>query len=132
MTYSTSFQILLNPCFEKKLRTLCDTNKKEIHKIYVSKILNISGNDAIHQLTKGINSYLYIGIESRLSKSIMFKLYDEFSISGEDKNYTLHIERPKFGTLGMYNSKNYGFSIFVHLLRYLLKGLSIICSFSLL
>uniref|UniRef100_A0A8W8JPL1 Fibrinogen C-terminal domain-containing protein n=1 Tax=Magallana gigas TaxID=29159 RepID=A0A8W8JPL1_MAGGI len=58
------------------------------------------GNDAIHQLTKGMYSYLYIGIESRLSESIMFQLYEEFSISGEDKNYTLHIERPKIGTLG--------------------------------
>lgn len=57
-------------------------------------------------------SYLYIGIESRLSESIMFQLYEEFSISGEDKNYTLHIERPKIGTLGMYNSKKYCFSIF--------------------
>lgn len=107
--------------------------------MHVSKRFDIfiAGNDAIHQLTKGMYSYLYIGIESRLSESIMFQLYEEFSISGEDKNYTLHIERPKIGTLGMYNSKKYCFSIFYSFIAlqlsssmiYLLKRLSIICSF---
>lgn len=58
-----------------------------------------SGNDVIHQLTKGRNSSLYVSITST-NKTISHTVYGQFSVSSEEQNYSLHIADYKNGSLG--------------------------------
>lgn len=56
------------------------------------------GNDAIHQLTKGRNSSLYISITST-NKTISNTVYGQFSVSREEQKYKLHIADYENGSL---------------------------------
>ncbi|XP_061190755.1 fibroleukin-like [Saccostrea echinata] len=57
------------------------------------------GNDVIHQLTKGRNSFLYISI-TRKDDIKYYELYDQFAVADESDNYTLFLGGPYMGTLG--------------------------------
>ncbi|XP_062578374.1 fibroleukin-like [Saccostrea cucullata] len=64
------------------------------------------GNDAIHQLTKGKNSSLYISI-TLVNGTTLYQLYNQFSISDEADKYQLFLAGPTTGTLGdsMYKTR---------------------------
>ncbi|XP_061195446.1 ficolin-2-like [Saccostrea echinata] len=57
------------------------------------------GNDVIHQLTKGKNSFLYVAITLR-NGTKLFELYNGFSVSNEAEKYKLFLAGPATGTLG--------------------------------
>ncbi|XP_061190415.1 fibroleukin-like [Saccostrea echinata] len=57
------------------------------------------GNDIIHQLTKGKNSYLYVSI-TLVNGTKMYQLYDGFSVSDEAEKYKLFLMGSIKGTLG--------------------------------
>ncbi|XP_062572629.1 fibroleukin-like [Saccostrea cucullata] len=57
------------------------------------------GNDAIHQLTKGNDSSLYVTIKLRDGRTL-YELYDRFLVSSETENYQLFLGGPASGTLG--------------------------------
>ncbi|XP_061191052.1 fibrinogen-like protein 1 [Saccostrea echinata] len=56
------------------------------------------GNDAIHQLTKGRNSSLYVSITLK-NGTTFYELYQQFSINDEADNYSLFLGGPATGTL---------------------------------
>ncbi|XP_061190784.1 fibroleukin-like [Saccostrea echinata] len=57
------------------------------------------GNDVIHQLTKGKNSFLYVSITVH-NGTTLYELYDQFSVSDEADKYRLSLAGPATGTLG--------------------------------
>lgn len=70
--------------------------------LLTSRLPFITGNDALHQLTRR-NVSLYISITS-LNGSSFYKEYPNFSIESEATKYKLHIEGTPTGTLGKYFS----------------------------
>lgn len=64
-----------------------------------NRSINISGNDALHQLTKGRNSSLYISIKLK-DDTVRYELYGQFSVSNETDKYRLFLGGPVTGTLG--------------------------------
>lgn len=56
-----------------------------------------SGNDVIHQLTKGTNSSLYVEISPRRDNYTFYQVYRDFSISSEDQKYKLQLANPGNG-----------------------------------
>ncbi|XP_061191040.1 fibroleukin-like [Saccostrea echinata] len=67
------------------------------------------GNDAIHQLTKGNDSSLYVSI-TLANGSRLYALYDQFSVSNEADKYQLFLAGYLDGTLGdsMLDNENSG------------------------
>jgi hypothetical protein len=59
----------------------------------------ISGNDAIHQLTKGRNSSLYVLIVLH-NDTAYYELYRQFNVSNEADKYRMFLGGPATGTLG--------------------------------
>ncbi|XP_061185524.1 fibroleukin-like [Saccostrea echinata] len=57
------------------------------------------GNEVVHQLTKGKNSFLYVSI-TLVNGSRLYELYDRFSISNEGDKYRLFLAGDATGTLG--------------------------------
>ncbi|XP_062616887.1 angiopoietin-2-like isoform X2 [Saccostrea cucullata] len=57
------------------------------------------GNDVIHQLTKGRNSSLYVSITLQ-NGTILYELYQQFSVSDGTDKYKLFLGGPATGTLG--------------------------------
>ncbi|XP_062610830.1 fibroleukin-like [Saccostrea cucullata] len=57
------------------------------------------GNDAINQLTKRRNSFLYVSI-TLVNGTTLYELYDQFSVSDETQKYQLFLGGPATGTLG--------------------------------
>ncbi|XP_061190556.1 fibroleukin-like [Saccostrea echinata] len=57
------------------------------------------GNDVIHQLTRGENSYLYVSVTLQ-NDTKLYELYDRFSVSNESENYQLFLAGNATGTLG--------------------------------
>nr|XP_034321773.1 microfibril-associated glycoprotein 4-like [Crassostrea gigas] len=57
------------------------------------------GNEAIHQLTTGRNSSLYVTITPMDGGVVSFKMYHQFYVFGEDQNYTLQVANPGSGSL---------------------------------
>ncbi|XP_062590163.1 fibroleukin-like, partial [Saccostrea cucullata] len=56
------------------------------------------GNDVIHQLTKGKNSSLYVSI-TLSNGTLLYQLYNQFSIYDEANQYQLFLNGPATGTL---------------------------------
>lgn len=56
-----------------------------------------SGNDVIHQLTKGTNSSLYVEISPRRDNYTFYQVYRDFSISSEDQKFKLQLANPGNG-----------------------------------
>ncbi|XP_061190320.1 fibroleukin-like [Saccostrea echinata] len=57
------------------------------------------GNDVIHQLTKGRNTYLYVSITHE-EKGKLYQIYDQFYVSNETEKYQLFLTGNSTGTLG--------------------------------
>nr|XP_034321779.1 ficolin-1 isoform X6 [Crassostrea gigas] len=58
------------------------------------------GNDAIHQLTFGRNSSLYVTITPMNGSDLSFKMYHQFYLFGEDQNYRIQIGNSGSGNIG--------------------------------
>ncbi|XP_061167820.1 fibroleukin-like [Saccostrea echinata] len=57
------------------------------------------GNEVIHQLTKGNNSYLYVSITHQDGRRL-YELYERFSVLSETEKYRLFLAGNATGTLG--------------------------------
>jgi hypothetical protein len=61
-------------------------------------MMNISGNDVIHKLTKGENSSLYISITFQ-NDTTLYKVYKQFYLSDEKDKYRLLVTGGHNGSL---------------------------------
>ena len=61
----------------------------------------ILGNDVIYTLTKERTSALYVRVKFQYHMDDWYQIYGQFSVSDEGSNYTLSLEDPGNGTLGI-------------------------------
>lgn len=97
MPFKVHCNILHYSCFAFNALQINPSETNAYNMIVTIFKFYFSGNDVIHQLTKGTNSSLYVEICPRRDNYTLYQVYRDFSISSEDQKFKLQLANPGNG-----------------------------------